>query len=119
MNETDLASMIIRNQIDAYDLALEKIEQEKFQAVPLVNEDLECEQAPVTEFVRVTLGSKRPTMTLASLEERHTTDLAFQNVRTKINRALSHILGTAQRISVTAEQEVSMMAIIQNRYINF
>lgn len=111
INETDLASTIIRNEIDAYDRAMEKAEEERIQATTFTD-GLDQVQVPSAEFVRVVFGSKRPSMTFASLEERGRTDLAFQNIRTKINRALSRILGTTQRISLTAEQEVSNISIL-------
>lgn len=110
--------MIIRNQVDAYDLALEKAEKEKIEAADFAGpggELTEQEKAPVG-FVRVVFGSKRPNMTLASLEERSAADLAFQSIRTKINRALTRVLGTnTQRISVSTEQEVSHILVLECR----
>lgn len=105
MNETDLASTVIRNQIDAYDQAAERVEQQT--QVEIFTANSEQEQASTSEFKRIVFGSKQHSITLASMEELSTTDSAFQNIRTKINRALSRILGSSQRVSVTPEQEVS------------
>jgi len=106
----DLVSIIIRAKIDDFNSsntpASSELEEEG--ASISSNQDLGAIK-PHTEFGHTTLGSQCPDERLEHLEaQRNATDSAYSGLRTKVNKALTQLVGQPNtRVTLSPDEQVS------------
>jgi hypothetical protein len=94
-NETDLVTMIIRTKINQLDSkAASQLEEGEIQ------------QRTVIGTSHVSLGSPLPAMTLGELEIKISDDLAFHNLRKRLNKRSSSLFKLGTGICFESIQQV-------------
>jgi hypothetical protein len=91
-NETDLVTMIIRTKIDQLDSKQEG--------------ETRMKERTVIGTSHVSLGSPLPAMTLDELEKQFSDDLAFHNLRKRLNKRSSSLFKFGTTIRFESIQQV-------------
>jgi len=106
----DLVSIIIRAEIDDFDASNTPAssENEDEDVSISTNQDLGATNTH-TEFGHTTLGSQCPNKRLEDIEaQRQAADSAYSGLRTKVNKALTQLVGQLNsRITLSPDEQVS------------
>lgn len=100
-NETDLVTMIIRTKIDQLDNKLEAASQVA-----------QIKERTVIGTSHVSLGSPLPAMTLGELEIQFSDDLAFRNLRKRLNKRSCSLFKLSTAIRFESIQQVYIYKLI-------
>src|SRR5882762_2414375 len=95
-NETDLVTMIIRSKIDQRDSLSKATSQE---------DETQMKERTVIGSSHVSLGSPLPAMTLGELEIQFSDDLAFRDVRKRLNKRSSALFKLTTAIRFESIQQ--------------
>ncbi|KAF8953785.1 hypothetical protein BDZ97DRAFT_1767154 [Flammula alnicola] len=104
VSEMDLVSTIIWNGIDTLDRHANEPGPDVDVMTVSMAGDLESEE--VQETPRVVHGSIRPNITIADLEQGHSSDAAFQGFRKKLADVLARCRGV-QRVTLRSQEQIT------------